>query len=347
MDMEQFEIKPLSRRLAADLKRKIDHKTKPLGALGRLETLALQIGCIQNTLSPALNKPVIMVFAGDHGIAEEGVSPYPQEVTAQMVLNFLDGGAAINVFSRQHGIALSVVDAGVNANLPPHPQLINAKVAYGTRNFLYEPAMGTEQCQEAMQQGARLVREVAMEGSNVIGFGEIGIGNTSSAALIMSQLCSVPVGDCVGRGSGLDDAGLAHKRRLLEAAVAKHGMRHHPEDVLATFGGFEIAMMCGAMLQSAQNGMLLMIDGFMVTAALLVAAKLQPNILDYCVFTHCSNESGHRRLLEHLQVRPLLDLDMRLGEGTGAAVAYPLIQSAVSFLNEMASFTSAGVSNKQ
>lgn len=344
--MIQFEIPPVSRVLAAALQHKIDQKTKPLGALGKLEQIAVDVGLIQNTLTPALNQPIIMVFAGDHGIVKEGVSPYPQEVTMQMVMNFLNGGAAINVFSRQHGIRLKIVDAGVNYQFTPHPELVNAKIDYGTRNFLVEPAMTEAQCAAAINQGALLVRQEALNGCNTIGFGEMGIGNTSSATLIMSQLCGIPVAECVGRGTGLDDAGLAHKRHVLEQAASRHTNDPRPLSVLATFGGFEIAMMTGAMLQAAQSGMVLLIDGFIVSAALLVAAKLCPTVLDYCVFSHRSNETGHQRLLEHLKAEPLMGLDMRLGEGTGAAVAYPLLVSAVNFLNEMASFESAGVSTQ-
>ncbi len=344
--MIQFEIPPVSRVLAAALRHKIDQKTKPLGALGKLEQIAVEVGLIQNTLTPALNQPIIMVFAGDHGIVRERVSPYPQEVTMQMVMNFLNGGAAINVFSRQHSIRLKIVDAGVNYQFTPHPELVNAKIDYGTRNFLVEPAMTEAQCAAAINQGAFLVRQEALNGCNTIGFGEMGIGNTSSATLIMSQLCGIPVAECVGRGTGLDDAGLAHKRHVLEQAASRHTNDPTPLSVLATFGGFEIAMMTGAMLQAAQSGMVLLIDGFIVSAALLVAAKLCPTVLDYCVFSHRSNEAGHQRLLEHLKAEPLMGLDMRLGEGTGAAVAYPLLVSAVNFLNEMASFESAGVSTQ-
>jgi nicotinate-nucleotide--dimethylbenzimidazole phosphoribosyltransferase len=343
---EEFRCQPVSRELSRELQHKIDNKTKPPGALGKLEQLALQIGCIQNTVTPSLNRPVILVFAADHGITAEGVSPFPQEVTRQMVLNFLNGGAAINVFAHQHGIDLQIIDTGVNHDFGPLPQLIDAKIAPGTCNFLHEPAMSQDQCLQAMRNGARLVREAAAEGSNVIGFGEMGIGNTSAAAMLMSRLCGLAVRDCVGRGTGLDDKGLLHKQEVLEAAAAQHAEVEAPLDVLATFGGFEIATMCGAMLEAARQGMVLLIDGFIVSSALLVAARLEPNILDYCVFTHRSNETGHTRLLEQLYAKPLLDLDMRLGEGTGAAVAYPLLVSALAFLAEMASFESAGVSNK-
>lgn len=345
--MPTFRIEPISRALVPDLQRKIDSKTKPQGSLGRLERLALQIGCIQNTLSPALSTPVMLVFAGDHGISSEGVSPFPQAVTAQMVLNFLAGGAAINVFARQSGFGLKVVDAGVNADLPAHPDLIPARIDKGTRNFLVEPAMSREQCQAAIQRGAALAQEIAASGSNVIGFGEMGIGNTSSAALLMHFLSDAPLAECVGRGTGLDDAGLQHKRSVLTMAAARHAGLSDPLEVLAAVGGFEIAMMVGAMLGAAEKGMILLIDGFIVTAALLVASKVAPSILEYCVFSHRSRETGHARLLDYLQAEPLLDLDLRLGEGTGAALSYPLVAASVAFLNEMASFESAGVSNRQ
>ncbi len=344
--MISFAIEPVPCQLTAALQHKIDQKTKPPGSLGALERIALKIGCIQNSLNPALRHPTILVFAGDHGIAQEGVSPYPQEVTQQMVMNFLNGGAAINVFSRQHGIGLRIVDAGVNHQFAPHPDLIDTKIDFGTRNFLIEPAMTEAQCSAAIHQGALLVRREALNGCNIIGFGEMGIGNTSSAALIMSQLCNLPVADCTGRGTGLDDAGLAHKRQVLEQARQRHSLDSEPLNVLTTFGGFEIAMMVGAILQAAQDRMVVLIDGFIVSAALLVAAKIYPTVLEYCVFSHRSHEAGHQRLLEYFQAQPLLDLDLRLGEGTGAAVAYPLLVSAVSFLNEMASFESAGVSDR-
>lgn len=332
--------------LHAALQSKIDTKTKPLGALGRLERLALQVGLVQQTLQPRLAAPTMLVFAGDHGVASAGVSPYPQEVTRQMVLNFLAGGAAINVFARQNGMAVRVVDAGVNYDFGAFEGLTNAKIDFGTRNFLEAPAMTQAQCMEAMAKGAALAEEEVARGSNVLGFGEMGIGNTSSAALITSMLCQLPLEQCVGRGTGLDDVGLQKKRQLLATALDKHAVGHDPLDVLAAFGGFEIAMMAGAMLGAAQRRALLLVDGYIATAALLVAASLYPTIKDYCVFAHESGEPGHARQLAWLGVEPLLSLDMRLGEGTGAALAYPLVQAAVNFLNEMASFESAGVSER-
>lgn len=328
------------------LQAKIDGKTKPLGALGRLERLASQIGQVQGSLSPELKRPVMLVFAGDHGVATAGVSPFPQEVTRQMVLNFLGGGAAINVFARQNGMAVRVVDAGVNHDFGGIDGLVDAKIGFGTRNFLEEPAMTLQQCEAAMRKGAALAAQEIAEGSNVLGFGEMGIGNTSSAAVITSKLCGLSLEQCVGRGTGLDDAGLQKKRDLLADAVARHPVGNDPLEVLATFGGFEIAMMAGAMLGAAQRGALLLIDGYIATSALLVAVSLQPGIKDYCVFAHESGEPGHARQLAWLGVEPLLSLDMRLGEGTGAALAYPLVQAAVNFLNEMASFESAGVSGR-
>ena len=344
--MPTWNIPALSDEWTAKLQHLIDHKTKPPGSLGRLETLALQIGRVQFTTSPQLQSPAMLVFAGDHGITAEGVSPYPSEVTAQMVLNFLSGGAAINVFCRQHGIALKVVDAGVASELPEHPELVQAKVRRGTRNFLHESALTLKENEEALERGAALVREFRDSGSNVIGFGEMGIGNTSSAAALMQRLTGLPLEECVGRGTGLDDAGLSRKCEVLGNALARHADINEPLEVLATFGGCEVAMMTGAMLEAAQSRMLLLIDGFIATSAFLVAFRMHPEIRDYAVFAHQSDEQGHRRMLEFLQAEPLLNLGMRLGEGTGAAVAFPLVQSAVAFLNEMASFESAGVSDR-
>ncbi|SFW35051.1 nicotinate-nucleotide--dimethylbenzimidazole phosphoribosyltransferase [Chitinophaga sancti] len=345
--MTGFNITPLNSGLEASLTEKINLKTKPLGALGKLEKLALQIGKIQNTLSPVLAQPTIVVFAGDHGIAKEGVSPYPQEVTWQMVFNFLQGGAGINVFARQHQIAIKVVDAGVNYTFAPHPDLIDLKVAPGTQSYLHTPAMSVEECDTAISRAATLVAQLHKDGCNVIGFGEMGIGNTSSAAMLMSLLCELPLEQCIGRGTGLDDKGLEKKKAILsEALRTQTPADKSPLEILRTFGGFEVAMICGAMLKAAELKMIVLVDGFITTAALLVAAALHPAILDYCVFAHQSNEQGHQQLLTYLKADPLLQLGMRLGEGTGAAVAYPLVQSAVAFLNEMASFASAGVSNK-
>lgn len=308
-----------------------------------LETIALQLGLIQQTVDVELRQPTIIVFAGDHGVVEEGISAYPQSVTWQMVENFLAGGAAINVFARQAGCQLQVVDAGVNHEFVPRPQLIDRKVGPGTANFARHSAMSAEECAIAMKHGMQIIAELQ---GNVIGFGEMGIGNTTAAAALMHKLTGVPVADCVGAGAGLMPEGILRKQRVIEAAVAKHAGVDDPLAILATFGGFEIAMMAGAMLKAAERRMVLLIDGFIVTSALLAAAKIQPAILDYCVFSHCSDENGHRRMLSHLGARPLLNLGLRLGEGTGCALALPLLQASNAFLREMATFESAQVSDK-
>ncbi|TWI60341.1 nicotinate-nucleotide-dimethylbenzimidazole phosphoribosyltransferase [Pseudoduganella lurida] len=329
--------------LAARLAHAIDTKTKPPGSLGMLETLARQAGLVQRTTQPQVTAPAILVFAGDHGVVAEGISAFPQDVTWQMVENFLAGGAAINVFARQNGAALQVVDAGVAHDFGPRDGLLDRKVAHGTRNFAVEPAMTAEQCAQALAHGMALVD--ALPG-NVVGFGEMGIGNTTAAAALMHKLTGIPAADCVGAGTGLPPEGVLHKGRVIAAAAARHAHVSDPLNVLATFGGFEIAMMTGAMLKAAERRMVLLIDGFIVSSALLVAARLQPAILDYCVFSHCSNENGHRQLLEALGGTPLLNLGLRLGEGTGSALALPLLQAAVNFLDQMATFGSANVSGQ-
>lgn len=340
------EIAPPDLALRPALQHRIDQKTKPPGALGRLEALALQIGLVQQSLSPTLNEPHLMVFAGDHGAARAGVSAFPQEVTWQMVENFLAGGAAINVFCRLLGLGMSVVDAGVNHDFGSRPGLIDAKVGPGTANYLEAPAMNTDEVERAMRHGRELAHAQADGGCNVLGFGEMGIGNTAAASLLTHCLTDADLATVTGRGTGLDDAGLARKRGLLEQAIARGGRSRDPLAALTEYGGHEIAMMAGAMLGAAERRMLLLIDGFIVTSALLVAHALNPAILPYCVFAHRSEEPGHAIQLAHLGATPLMALDLRLGEGTGAALAYPLVQAAVAFLNEMASFESAGVSDK-
>ena len=339
-------IPALDRALEPALQHKIDRKTKPLGALGQLEMMAIEIGLIQQTLSPRLTKPHFVVFAGDHGVAKLGVSTVSQDVTWQMVENFLAGGAGINVFVRQNGLGISVVDAGVAHDFGARPGLVDAKIASGTRNYVEEPAMTAAQCEAAMRRGAQIVEALATDGCNTIGFGEMGIGNTSSASLITHCLAGVPLADCVGRGTGLDDAGLQRKRDLLAKAVARAGEPREPLTVLAEFGGFEIAMMAGAMLAAARLRMLVLVDGFIVGSAALVASRLAPHFTEYCIFCHHSVEPGHRAQLSAMNADPLIDLRLRLGEGTGAALAYPLVLAAVNFLNEMASFESAGVADK-
>lgn len=341
-----YAIAPPDPGLAPALQARIDAKTKPLGALGRLEALALQIGLIQQTLHPALHAPHLLVCAGDHGAARAGISAYPQDVTWQMVENFLAGGAAINVFARQVGMGLTVVDAGVAHDFTPRPGLVHAKIAPGTANYLEQPAMTPAQRDAALARGRELAHTLAANGCTALGFGEMGIGNTASASLLTHCLTAAPLEAVVGRGTGLDDAGLAHKRALLGQALARGGRPTDPLTALAEYGGFEIALLAGAMLGAAEKRLVLIIDGFIVTAALLVAHALAPAILPYCVFAHRSQEPGHALQHAHLGVEPLIQLDLRLGEGTGAALAWPLVQAAVNFLNEMASFESAGVSGR-
>ena len=348
MHSPAYAVAPATRDLDAALRDKIDQKTKPLGALGRLEELALQLGRIQGTLTPTLDKPHILVLAGDHGAAKAGISAFPQDVTWQMVENFLAGGAAINVFARANGIDLTIVDAGVAHDFGPRPNLVDAKVGRtGTASYLDGAAMTAEQRDIAMAEGAELVRQLAAKGCQVVGFGEMGIGNTAAASLITHCLTQLPLAACVGRGTGLDDAGLARKQVLLEQALRIWPERSaDPLAVLARYGGFEIAMMAGAMLAAAQAKMLVLVDGFICGSAALAAVRISPAFLDYAVFCHASAEAGHRAQLAALNASPLVSLDLRLGEGTGAALAWPLVRAAGAFLNEMASFAAAGVAGK-
>ncbi|GGB09752.1 nicotinate-nucleotide--dimethylbenzimidazole phosphoribosyltransferase [Agarivorans gilvus] len=341
----KFIIEALDEGLAEALMEKINLKTKPPGSLGVLEALACQLGQIQQTLSPQICQPKMIVFASDHGIALEGVSAFPQEVTAQMVQNYLAGGAAVNVFCRQHAIALEIVDLGVK-NLPAAEGLVSRKVAESTQSFLQADAMTPAQCQQAISVGAERVSLAAKQGSNVVAFGEMGIANTASAAAVMAGCLNIDVAECVGRGTGLDDKGLQHKTAVLQQAMAYHQGEHTPEQWLAKVGGFELAAMVGAMLQAAQLRMTIMVDGFICSAAALVASQIAPLVTQYMVFCHQSAEQAHQRLLDVLGANPLLGLALRLGEGSGAALAFPLVQSACLFLNEMASFASAGVSRE-
>lgn len=328
--------------LAALLDAAISNKTKPLGSLGRLEQLAKQIGLIQGSVHPTLDQPAILVLAGDHGIVAENISAFPQSVTWQMVENFLAHGAAINVFAAQHGFALQIIDTGVNHDFGTRAGLVDKKIASGTHNFAVQAAMSPQQCQQALASGAALV--AALPG-NVVGFGEMGIGNTTAAAALMHKLTGIEVAQCVGAGTGLDKAGIVHKQQVIERAVALHPVTL-PIEVLQHFGGFEIATMVGALLEAARLRKLILIDGFICTSALLVAVSLMPDVIDYCIFSHCSDEQGHRAMLAYLQAEPVLQLGLRLGEGTGCALVYPLLQSAVLFLNEMATFETARVSGK-
>ncbi|MDR0194232.1 MAG: nicotinate-nucleotide--dimethylbenzimidazole phosphoribosyltransferase [Myroides sp.] len=328
------------------LQSKIDLKTKPLKALGLLEKIAYKIGKAQQTLTPQLSNPTIIVFAADHGLAKESVSAYPTEVTYQMVLNFLNKGAAINVFCKQNNINLKVVDAGVNATFDSHPDLIQAKAGLGTHNMISGNAMTQDELDFCFKSGQQIVTDIATTGTNIIGFGEMGIGNTSSASLLMSTILNLPIDQCVGRGTGLDDTGLERKKNILSTIIDTHPKPNNAKEALLQFGGYEIAQMCAAMLEAYKHNMLIMVDGFIASSAFLCASNLEPKIIDNAIFCHKSDEIGHKLLLRSFDEQAILDMNLRLGEGTGCALAYPLIQSAVAFLNEMASFESANVSNK-
>jgi nicotinate-nucleotide--dimethylbenzimidazole phosphoribosyltransferase len=326
------------------LQQKIDNKTKPTGSLGVLESLAKQIGIVFQTLEPKIINPNIVVFAADHGIANHGVSAYPQDVTRQMVTNFLEGGAGINVFCKQNNIALNIVDAGVNYDFPTNANLISAKVGKGTQSFLHGPAMSQTEFDLCFAKGAAIVNSIFETGCNCIGFGEMGIGNTSTASVLMSVLLELPIEDCVGKGTGVVDEKLIQKQNILKKGLENYNGQDDLQSKLAYFGGFEIMQMAGGMLQAKQNNMLILVDGFICTVAFLIAYKMNPSIKENAIFCHSSAEQGHQKILDYLNVQALLQLDLRLGEGTGCAVAFPIIQSAVCFLNEMASFKSAGVS---
>ena len=340
-------------QLTQALQHKLDHKTKPLGSLGRLEQLALRLGQIQGTASPDLQQPQMVVFAGDHGLAARGVSAFPSDVTWQMVENFLAGGAAVSVLARQHGLALTVVDCGVardiapRAAVPGQPQLLVRKVAAGTQDASTGPAMTAAQCAQALHNGMDVVRGLP---GNALLLGEMGIGNTSVASLLLARLCGVSLEDCTGAGTGLDAGGVARKRAVLAQALAANEGAVNPLDALAALGGFEVATLVGAVLQASSERRVIVVDGFITSAAVLVAARLQPHVLQRCVFAHGSAEPGHAHMLAHLlpgqQPQPLLDLGLRLGEGSGAALAWPLLQSACAVLREMASFEAAGVATQ-
>lgn len=332
--------------LTDQLQQKIDLKTKPLGALGLLEKLAFQIGKVQQSLNPKLINPTILLFAGDHGVAKAGVSAYPPEVTFQMVMNIVQGGAAVTVFCKQNKLDFLTIDAGVNYDFGVVDGLIDNKINFGTKNFIVEKAMSSDELNLCFEKSAQIVDQVAKSGCNVIGFGEMGIGNTSSASMIMHHVTKITLNDCIGRGTGVNDEQLLKKIELLTEANNFHGELNDPLEILQTYGGFEVAQICGAMIAAYKNEMLILVDGFIATSAFLVAQALYPEIKDYAVFCHNSNEIGHQKMLNYLDVKPILHLDMRVGEGTGCALAYPILENAVAFLNEMASFESAGVSNK-
>lgn len=339
-------IGSLDEGFRVEVRRTIDNLNKPLGSMGLLESVAEQVCLVQHTLSPRLSHPCHLLFGGDHGIEREGVSASPREVTWQQMVNFTRGGGGVNMFCRQHGFELRIIDVGVDHDLSACPGIVDRKIARGTDNFLYGPAMSEEQFLLAADIGAEQVDLCYREGCNIVSIGEMGIANTSAASLWMHFLGGVPLEECVGVGSGLDTAGLQHKRRVLQQAADTFRGAADPGDTTAAlpyFGGFEMAAAAGAMLRAAQQGMIIIVDGFIMGACMLAASVIDSNVTGYAVYGHCGGERGHRRLLALLGATPLLDIGLRLGEGTGALCAYPLIDSAVRMVCEMSSFNESAV----
>jgi nicotinate-nucleotide--dimethylbenzimidazole phosphoribosyltransferase len=328
-------IAPLDQALLAAMRERIDGKAKPPGSLGRIEDLAIQLGMIAHPANPRADNASLLVFAGDHGLTEEGVSQYPPTVTAAMVKTYLAGRASANAFAAASNIVIRVVDAGVAAELPAHPNLIAAKIRSGTANAARESAMSMQQACDALAKGCALAVTEIDAGADIIALGEMGIGNTASSALIVHRLAPAPLVDCIGVGAGQDDAGMTRKRTAIAKAAARSNASS-PLDVLAEFGGLEIAMMAGAALGAASKRRPILIDGFISSAAALVAIRLCPATRDYCVFSHRSAERGHDLVLAALDAKPLLDLGLRLGEGTGALLAVPLLRAAARLLTDVA-----------
>lgn len=351
--MKAFNIQPVDTNLSESIQRKIDNLNKPKGSLGRLESLAHQICLVQQTLSPTLTHPCHLLMGGDHGIEREKVSVSPREVTWQQMVNFAHGGGGVNMFCRQHSFHLRLIDMGVDHDLSQVAGIEHHKVAWGTANFLHGPAMTEEQYWQAITTGATLVDECAEEGCNILCIGEMGIANTSPSSIWMSLFGHLPLEECVGAGAGLNDEGIRHKYLILKESVEhyqewlQHQLFREPiERVRLTvryFGGFEMVGAIGAMLRAAERNMLVMVDGFIMTACMLAASQLYPSVLDYAIFGHCGDENGHQGMLNIMNAQPLLHLGLHLGEGTGALCAYPIIESAVRMVNEMNNFADAHI----
>ena len=345
--MKTFDIQPTDKSIQAVIQEKIDNLNKPKGALGRLEELAMQICLIQQTLEPSLAHPCHLLLGGDHGIEREGVSVSPREVTWQQMINFTRGGGGVNMFCRQHGFKLRIVDVGVDYDLSKVDGIIDRKIARGTKNFLYKPAMSEEEFDRAIQIGSDLVDDCAAEGCRILCIGEMGIGNTSPSSIWMSIFGNIPLKDCIGAGAGLNDDGIRHKYEVLSKAVSRHQSYLSPLtshlSPLRIFGGFEMIAAIGAMLRAAERHLVILVDGFIMTACAMAAIKLYPALQDYMIFTHCGDESGHKMMLDIIDAKPLLHLGLRLGEGTGALCAFPIIDSAVRMMNEMNNFDNAKI----
>lgn len=348
--MRTFDIQPTDKSLQAAIQEKIDNLNKPKGSLGRLEELAMQICLIQQTLEPSLSQPCHLLLGGDHGIEREGVSVSPREVTWQQLLNFTRGGGGVNMFCRQHGFQLRIVDVGVDYDLSGVEGIINRKIARGTRNFLYEPAMTEAEFDQAIQVGVDLVDDCIAEGCKVLSIGEMGIGNTSPSSIWMHLFGNIPLEGCIGAGAGLDTPGIRHKYEVLSQAVDRfNGANRFNEQTISPiipiryFGGFEMVAAIGAMLRAAEQHLIILVDGFIMTACAIAAIQLYPAAQDYMIFTHCGDESGHKKMLDIVHAKPLLSLGLRLGEGTGALCAFPIVDSAVRMVNEMNNFQSAKI----
>ena len=344
--MKTFDIQPVNTSLKTAIQEKIDNLNKPKGSLGRLEELAMQISLIQQTLEPSLAHPCHLLLGGDHGIEREGVSVSPREVTWQQMINFSQGGGGVNMFCRQHGFNLRIVDVGVDYDLSNIPGIINRKIARGTKNFLYEPAMSEEEFNRAIQVGVDLVDECFAEGCRVLSIGEMGIANTSPSSIWMSLFGDIPLKECIGAGAGLNNEGIRHKYEVLLNALNNYrSMIPQPSAIspLAYFGGFEMIATIGAMLRAAELHLVILVDGFIMTACALAAIRLYPATQDYMIFTHCGDESGHKMMLDIVDANPLLHLGLRLGEGTGALCAFPIVDSAVRMMNEMNNFDNAKI----
>ena len=339
----EFHIKPVCREMQTEIQEKIDNLNKPKGSLGRLEELAMQVCLVQQTLSPSLAHPCHLLLGGDHGIEREGVSVSPREVTWQQMINFTRGGGGVNMFCRQHGFKLRIVDMGVDYDFSSVPSIIDRKIARGTRNFLYEPAMSEEEFNRAISIGSDLVDDCLAEGCRVLSIGEMGIANTSPSSIWMSLFGNIPLKDCIGAGAGLASEGIRHKYEVLTKAVERFTLRSSLDEVIRYFGGFEMVAAIGAMLRAAEQHVLILVDGFIMTACAIAAIRLYPAAQDYMIFTHCGDESGHKRMLDIVGAKPLLNLGMRLGEGTGALCAFPIVDSAVRMMNEMNNFQNAKI----
>ena len=344
--MKTFDIHPVDRSMEAAIRAKIDNLNKPKGSLGRLEELAMQVCLIQQTLEPSLAHPCHLLLGGDHGIEREGVSVSPREVTWQQMINFTRGGGGVNMFCRQHGFKLRVVDVGVDYDLSNVPGIIDRKIACGTKNFLYEPAMSEEEFNQAIAVGVDLVDDCIAEGRRILCIGEMGIGNTSPSSIWMSLFGDIPLKDCIGAGAGLNNDGIRHKYEVLSKTLKNYRTAIPQPSAISPlyfFGGFEMIAAIGAMLRAAEQHLVILVDGFIMTACALAAIRLYPASQDYMVFTHCGDESGHKMMLDMVDAKPLLHLGLRLGEGTGALCAFPIIDSAVRMMNEMNNFQNAKI----